>query len=109
MRRRTRNSKKPLVWCKNELHVIDPDNVPETWCDGQINMVVINGNVAITFTCARSAPGPLLAQGKIEFEVVVRARILMSSDQLKVLVETGQAILAAQQTIQGPNEPAKLN
>jgi hypothetical protein len=45
--------------------VTDPDNIPEVFCDGQMN-VAIRGNLAtITFTHVRPDPTPMFKDGTV--------------------------------------------
>jgi hypothetical protein len=67
----------------NREPVVDPDNVPETLCLGLINVQAGPGHLAtVTFTNPRSQAGPLFAQGTAVHEAVVRARIVMTVEQL---------------------------
>jgi hypothetical protein len=64
---------------------VDPNNVPETLCCGMFNLSFLAGNLAtLTFTHPRPKAGPLLV-GEIQDEFVVRARIVMHSDNLVAL------------------------
>ena len=56
----------------------DPDNVPETLCDGGFNIWVHNDHATITFTHRRPKADLLLGEWRIVEEFVVRARIVMS-------------------------------
>lgn len=63
--------------------VIDSENISETLCLGQINVQAGPGPLAtLTFTNPRSQAGPLFAQGTSLYEEVVRARIVVTGDQL---------------------------
>ena len=77
--------------------VSDPKEVQETICDGQFNVTTHGPLATITFTHARPKLQPLFAEGKIEPEFIVRARITVSRE---LLVQLGQAInsLVNQQT-----------
>jgi hypothetical protein len=61
---------------------IDPDCVPETLCDGPVNVQWTGGRAVITFTHARAKPGPLFEKGENQIEAIVRARIATSVDTL---------------------------
>ena len=61
---------------------VDPDSVGETLCVGKCN-ISVNGPLAtITFTHLRPKAGLLVDSSVIEFENVVRARIVMTIDNL---------------------------
>lgn len=65
---------------------VDPDNVPETLCMGKFNIAFAAGGLAtLTFTHVRPKVGPLLDEGSIEEESVVRARIVTNIDNLVAL------------------------
>lgn len=66
---------------------IDPDNVPEIVCDGGIN-VHAHGNLAtITFTHQRPAASALIDKGDVKLQSIVRARIVVTLDNLVALRE----------------------
>lgn len=65
---------------------VDPDNVPETLCCGMFNLSFVAGNLAtLTFTHPRPKIGPLVGSNQIEDELVVRARIVLSLENLVAL------------------------
>jgi hypothetical protein len=43
--------------------VIDPDNIPETICDGAFNLSFVGPNAVITFTHMRPEAEPLFTRG----------------------------------------------
>jgi hypothetical protein len=64
--------------------VIDPDNVPETLCDGRF-YIHPHGNLAtLTFTHARLRAADLFG-GRVNAEEVIRARITLTMDNLVAL------------------------
>lgn len=64
--------------------VVDPDAVPETLCDGRVN-IHPHGNLAtLTFTHTRPRSADLFS-GRIDVEEVVRARITMTLDNFAAL------------------------
>ena len=68
----------------NKPRIIDPDNVPETLCDGRFH-VHPHGNMAtLTFTMARPKTTDLF-DGNIVIEEVVRSRITMTLDNFGAL------------------------
>jgi hypothetical protein len=65
---------------------VDPDNVPETLCMGKFNIAFAAGGLAtLTFTHVRPKIKPLLDEGSIQEESVVRARIVTNIDNLVAL------------------------
>ncbi len=67
--------------------VMDPDNVPETLCDGQINLQITGGLACLTFTHLRAEPGRLFADGTIHAAPIVRARIVTPVPNIVALKE----------------------
>ncbi len=60
----------------------DPDNIPETLCLGRVNLVC-NGPLAFfTFTHVRPKAGPLIDNNVMDFESVVRVRVVTGVDNL---------------------------
>lgn len=75
--------------------VIDPDNVPEIFCDGRVNLS-IKGNLAtLTFTHVRSDAGALFS-GTIDPKSVVRARIVTTLANLDSLRELLNGLIQSQ-------------
>jgi hypothetical protein len=65
---------------------IDPDNVPETLCDGRFYLTWSGNQLAtLTFTQVRPDAGPLFDQNAVHDRSVVRARIVMSLPNLIAL------------------------
>lgn len=64
------------------LPTIDPDNVAETICLGKFNIQLGGPYATLLFTHPRARVGPLVDEGKLVIESVVRARIVMSIDNL---------------------------
>lgn len=64
--------------------VVDPYLVPEVFCDGQFNVHSMGPLAVLTFTNQRPKPAPLFA-GTMDFEAVVRARIVTTVDNLIAL------------------------
>ena len=62
--------------------ITDPDNVPETFCDGQFNVTMHGPLATLTFTQMRPEPDALFKNGTINPQVVVRARITITQDKL---------------------------
>jgi hypothetical protein len=67
-----------------QAKIVDPDRIAETLCDGQFNIHTQGAFAHLTFTHHRPAAAPLFA-GRLEFEAVVRARVVTSIDNLKAL------------------------
>src|SRR5271167_1860695 len=78
--------------------IIDPDHVPETLCEGPVNVSVIGPLACLTFTQIRPEVGPMFATGALNLQAIVRARIAMTPTQL-----IGLRDLLNQMT--GPNPP----
>jgi hypothetical protein len=64
------------------LPTTDPDNIAETICLGKFNIQLGGPWATLLFTHPRARVGPLVDEGKLEIESVVRARIVMSVDNL---------------------------
>ncbi len=64
------------------LPTTDPDNVPETLCLGKFNIQVGGPFATLLFTHPRPRVGPMVDEGKLVLESVVRARIVLSLDNL---------------------------
>lgn len=62
---------------------IDPDNVPETVCDGPLNISVRGPLATLTFTHVRPVAMP--KDGTIELKSIVRARIVLTGNNLVAL------------------------
>jgi hypothetical protein len=58
--------------------VIDPDNVPETICNGQCNFAVFGDLATLTFTHVRPDATALLQDGTRDLRAIVRARIVLT-------------------------------
>lgn len=68
--------------------VTDPDNVPEVFCDGQINVTVSGrGTATLTFAHVRANPEQLFTDGPTEPISVIRARIAIPFQNLVGLRE----------------------
>ncbi|MDI4238043.1 hypothetical protein AAFX91_21090 [Bradyrhizobium sp. 31Argb] len=70
----------------DEPLTVDPGNIPEALCIGKINLASGPGPLmTLTFTNVRPKAGPLFDSDRIEHENVVRARIVMTLDNLIAL------------------------
>ena len=67
------------------LPTTDPDNVPETLCLGKFNIQIGGPHATLLFTHPRPQVGPMVDQGNLLLESVVRARIVTSLDNLVAL------------------------
>ena len=76
----------------SQLTIIDPDNVPETLCDGVFNLHLQSGFAHLTFTHARPDVGPLF-EGTIAHHSIVRARIVTPLPNLIALKELLDRVL----------------
>ena len=65
--------------------VSDPNAIPETVCDGPLNVQFGDGRATITLTHLRAKAVPLLERGQIDVEAIVRARIVFSVGNLIAL------------------------
>jgi hypothetical protein len=65
--------------------VTDPLNIPETVCDGPFNVVFGTDRALITFTHTQAQAAPLFASGTVNLELLVRARIAMSLQNIYAL------------------------
>jgi hypothetical protein len=71
---------------QSQPSTIDPDNIPETLCDGRFYLTWSGTQLAtLTFTQARPEAGPLFDQNAVRDRFVVRARIVMSLPNLIAL------------------------
>ena len=75
---------KPSPRAKN-VPVSDPNAIPETVCDGPLNVQFGDGRATITLTHLRAKTVPLLERGQIDLEAIVRARIVFSMGNLIAL------------------------
>jgi hypothetical protein len=81
----------------------DPDNIPETLCDGMFN-VRVSGNLAtLTFTHVRPDAAAMLRDGTMDMRSVVRARIVITLDNLAALRDLLNRVI---QTPDIPTPPA---
>jgi hypothetical protein len=65
---------------------VDAGNVPETLCIGRINLSSGPGPLmTLTFTNVRPKAGPLFESNRIEYESIVRARIVTTLEGLIAL------------------------
>jgi hypothetical protein len=70
----------------NEPATTDPDNIPETLCIGKFHVGPGPGPlVTLTFTNVRTNAIPLLENGSVVQESVVRARIVTTGENLAAL------------------------
>ena len=68
--------------------VRDPDNVPETLCDGQFNLAIFGQLATLTFTHVRPDATQLFAGNENEnVAAIVRARIVLTTQNLIALRE----------------------
>ena len=65
--------------------VIDPDNVPETLCDGQINVAVAGPFATLTFAHVRPDVGVMFRDGRSDPKSIVRIRIIIPMNNLIAL------------------------
>lgn len=75
------------------LPTIDPDNVPETLCLGKFNIQLGGPYATLLFTHPRPRVAPMVDEGKLVIESVVRARIVTSVDNLVALRDLLDTVL----------------
>jgi hypothetical protein len=63
----------------------DPDRVPEIVCDGPLNIHWLGNRGTITFTHPRAKAEPLFEGSEVPLDLVVRARIATSIENLIAL------------------------
>ena len=80
--------------------VIDPDHVPETICHGRFNVGVFGRLATLTFTHVRPDPSIMFTDGTVVPQAVVRARIVITLEDLVALRDL------LNQVIQRPDSPA---
>lgn len=80
------------------LTTSDPDNIPETLCLGKFNIQVGGPFATLLFTHPRPQVGPMVDEGKLVVESVVRARIVTSLDNLVALRDLLNNLLKDVQT-----------
>ncbi len=94
----------------SDLSSSDPDRVPETLCVGKFNISISGGMATLTFSHARPKSGPLLDQGRVEIENVVRARIVTTVENLALLRDAlGQIIPKQAAPVATTTGSAQLN
>jgi hypothetical protein len=79
---------------------IDPDNVPEILCEGMFNVFVDSKLATLTFTHRRPDAAAMMGNSIMDMRSVVRARIVMTLDNLKALRDTLDRV------VQMPDQPA---
>jgi hypothetical protein len=67
--------------------IADPDSVPETLCDGQFNLVIFGQLATLTFTHVRPDATQMFADGTMNITAIVRARIVLTAQNLIALRE----------------------
>jgi hypothetical protein len=87
---------------KEKIPAVDPDNVPEIICDGGFNVHCAGERATITFTHNRARTKPLLEDGQVEFDAVVRARIATSVANILALRDLLNRILPEGGSIEAP-------
>jgi hypothetical protein len=85
-----------------KISAIDPDNVPEIICDGGFNVHWAGGRATITFTHNRPRTKPLLEDGQVEFDAVVRARIATSFGNILALRDLLNRMFPEGQSVDAP-------
>jgi hypothetical protein len=65
--------------------VRDPDNVQETFCDGQFCISLTGPFATLVFTHNRPEPDPLFKTGTFKPSAIVRARVVLTLPNLTAL------------------------
>jgi hypothetical protein len=78
--------------------VTDPDNVPETLCDGPCNVAVAGPFATLTFTYVRQDAALMFREGKSDPKSIVRARIVVPINNLIALRELLNRIIQVPET-----------
>ncbi|KRE11609.1 hypothetical protein ASE66_24070 [Bosea sp. Root483D1] len=79
----------------SHVHIVDPDNVPETFVLGPFSCTVTGHFATLTFTHERPVAEKLLTgqRAELSLEAVVRARLIMPVEGLKSLRESIDQLL----------------
>jgi hypothetical protein len=77
--------REPMAKRPQQQLVTDPDSVPEIICNGMFNVSVVGSLATLTFTHLRPEPTALLRDGSIKPSSVVRARIVLTINNLVAL------------------------
>jgi len=88
-----------MVQQSQQPPVTDPDSVPEILCDGQFNVAIIGGLATLTFTHLRPEATTMFQDGTLSPRAIVRARIVITVDNLVALRDLLNRV------IQSPNTP----
>lgn len=80
------------------LPTIDPDNVSETLCLGKFNIQFGGPYATLVFTHSRPQAAPMVDDGKLVMESVVRARIVTTVDNMVALRDLLNNLLKDVQT-----------
>jgi hypothetical protein len=79
---------------EKQIVVTDPDGVPETLCAGPFNLASGPGPlVTLTFTHPRGKTGNLFQENRPGHELIVRARIVTTTENLAALRDLLNATL----------------
>lgn len=79
----------------------DPDDVPETLCIGKFN-VLLGPLSTITFTHSRPKARQLIDNGVVEYESVVRARVVTTYDNMVALRDLLDQLIKSADVTPGP-------
>jgi hypothetical protein len=71
-----------MSFAMSETVASDPHGVDEVVCDGPVDIHWIGNRGTITFTHPRAKSEPLFARGEMHIDLVVRARIAASVENL---------------------------
>ena len=86
---------------KPQPQVQDPDNVPETLCDGHFNLLFSGRLATLTFTHLRPEVAQMFG-GTVNQTAIVRARIVLTVQNLLALRDFLHNKVQVSETSQGP-------
>ncbi|NVO15222.1 MAG: hypothetical protein HXX10_14400 [Rhodoplanes sp.] len=84
----------------HDAPAIDPDGIAETLCIGKFN-VLLGPLTTITFTHTRAKVRPLFDHGMVDYESVVRARIVTSYDNMVALRDLLNQLIKSAESMPG--------
>lgn len=85
----------------------DPIDVQETICDGAIKVVIHGSLGTLIFTHVRPSAVPLFERGELETEATVRARIVLTVENIVALRDLLNQMLKDPQAASGTTTGAK--
>ena len=74
--------------------IVDPDRPPEILCLGRVNVTLVGSLATLTFTHPRPKANELMNQQIIEYESIIRTRIVTSIENLVAIKEVVDDLVA---------------